>query len=315
MQSSQPGAQGSAEEAEVTHFHESAWQDMLEEALEELLHGEGAGFELAGVGGAVQEGEQGSLHTAAMIDGEQAPVADGDAVDVGSQVFEGSLSIAHPFAVDDPFPSPDFFGGLLVESCFSQGALEGSAEQFGEGFHMQEEVLACGQPANPILVHTAAGSQVVDVGMVDQFAGPGMQHTQHADLPAHKAWIPGQFLGCLCGSTKEQVVEQLLVASGDLAQLRGKREGQKEVGDRQEQPPLDFQPLLGLLVLAFGTTAVATGVVAVADFAAIWAVKDLSAQGLGAAALDGAHSLVVAGQEARGVLLAISWTVLVEDVG
>jgi hypothetical protein len=44
LQRSQPGAQGGCEEAEVAHFHEAAWQDVLEEALDEMLHGEGAGF-------------------------------------------------------------------------------------------------------------------------------------------------------------------------------------------------------------------------------------------------------------------------------
>ena len=49
LQSSQASAQGGSKEAEVAHFHKTAWQDMLEEALHELFHGEGTGFELAGV--------------------------------------------------------------------------------------------------------------------------------------------------------------------------------------------------------------------------------------------------------------------------
>jgi len=61
--------------------------------------------------------------------------------------------------------------------------------------------------------------------------------------------------------------------------------------------------------------AIAAGVVAVADFTAGRAGKDLSTQHLCAAVLDRAHRLVVAGQEAQGVFLAISGTVLVEDVG
>ena len=76
-----------------------------------------------------------------------------------------------------------------------------------------------------------------------------------------------------------------------------------------------FQPGLGLLLLALGAVAVAAGVVTVADFATIWAGKDLSAQRFGTAALDRTHGLIVTGQEAWGVFLAISWTVLVEDVG
>jgi len=49
LESGQAGAQGSAEEAKVAHFHEAARQDVLEEALDEVFHGESAGFELPGV--------------------------------------------------------------------------------------------------------------------------------------------------------------------------------------------------------------------------------------------------------------------------
>ena len=49
LQNGQAGAQGGSEEAEVAHFHETARQDVLEEALDELLHREGTGHELPGV--------------------------------------------------------------------------------------------------------------------------------------------------------------------------------------------------------------------------------------------------------------------------
>jgi hypothetical protein len=116
LQSGQAGAAGSAEETEVAHFHEAARQDVLEEALDEMLHGEGTSFELASICGAVLESDLGSLQAATLIDGEQAPVAESNAVDVGSQVFESSLPIANWFAVDNPCSLPDFFGDVCVES-------------------------------------------------------------------------------------------------------------------------------------------------------------------------------------------------------
>ena len=314
LQSSQAGAQGCGEEAEIAHFHEAARQDMLEEALDEVLHGESTGFELAGVGGAVLESELGSFHAATVMDGEQAPVADGDAVDVRGQILESSLPIADLFAIDNPFSPPDLGRDVGVEGGSAQSALEGSAEQLGEGLHMQEEVFAGGQPRLPITAYPAAGSQVMHVGMVEQVAGPGVQHAYHANLPAHKAWIFCQLLGCPGGSAEEQVVDQLLVLAGNLAQFRWKREGQQEVRDAQEQSLLHFQPVLGLLVLAFGAVAVAAGVIAVADFTAGRADEDLPTQRLGAATLNGAHSLVVAGQQAGGVFLAIGGTVLAKDI-
>lgn len=231
LQSSQARAAGSAEEAEVAHFHEAARQDVLEETLDEVLHREATGLELSGVGWTILEGKQGSFQATAMIDGDQTAVIDGNAVDVGGQVFEGSLSITNWFAMHNPLSSPDFRGDLCVESGFAQGVLEGSAEQFGEGFHGQEEVFAGWQPGISIIAYPAAGDQIVHVGMVEEVAGPGMQYAHHPDLPAHKSWISGQFLGRLGRSTEEQVVNQLLIVAGNLAQFRREGEGQQEVRD------------------------------------------------------------------------------------
>jgi len=67
-------------------------------------------------------------------------------------------------------------------------------------------------------------------------------------------------------------------------------------------------------VLALGTVAVATGVVAVTDFTAGRAGKDLSSQRLGTAALDGAHRLAMARQQVCGIFLAVGGTVLAEEI-
>jgi hypothetical protein len=77
---------------------------------------------------------------------------------------------------------------------------------------------------------------------------------------------------------------------------------------------LEFQPVLGLLVLALGAMAIAAGVIAVTDFTASRAGKDLSTQRLSAAVLDGAHSLAMTGQEVCGILLAVGGTVLAKDI-
>lgn len=49
LQGGQSGTQGRSEETVVAHFHEATRQDVLEEALDELLHGEGTGFEMPGI--------------------------------------------------------------------------------------------------------------------------------------------------------------------------------------------------------------------------------------------------------------------------
>jgi len=102
--------------------------------------------------------------------------------------------------------------------------------------------------------------------------------------------------------------------AGELAQLGGEGEGQQEIRDWQEQSLLEFQPVLGLLVLALGAMAIAAGVIAVADFPAGQTSKDLSTQRLCTAALDGAHSLAVAGQEVCSVFLTIGGAILAKDI-
>ena len=190
---------------------------MLKEALDEMLHGERTGLELSGVRGAVLKGDLRGLQAATMIDGEQTPVSECDAVDVGGQILERGLSVTHWFAMHDPFSPPDFWRDLCIESCFSQSALEGSPEQLGESFYRQEKVFTCGQPPLSIVAHPTARNQVMHMRMVEQVAGPGMQHADHSNLAAHKSWISGQFLGCLGRSAEEQAVDQLLILAGDLA--------------------------------------------------------------------------------------------------
>lgn len=55
----------------------------------------------------------------------------------------------------------------------------------------------------------------MDVGMISQVAGPGMQNANHANITAQKARIVRQLLRRLGRSAKEQVVEQPLMAAGE----------------------------------------------------------------------------------------------------
>ena len=75
------------------------------------------------------------------------------------------------------------------------------------------------------------------------------------------------------------------------------------------------QPLLAGLVLALGTVAVLTGVVAVTSFAAILTGVDLPTQNFGAALFDGGHRFEMAGRDASLKLLAIGRAVLAENLG
>ena len=88
------------EQAEVTDFDEPVGKDMLEEATDELLGGEGAVLEL--VSGGVFVGES----DLAMMQAAEAVVGDSDAKDVRSEILEGLLAGADGFGVNHPFLFP-----------------------------------------------------------------------------------------------------------------------------------------------------------------------------------------------------------------
>ena len=88
MQGRQTLAVSRGEEAEVAHLDKAFWENVLEEAVDECLGGEGAELELTGIGSVIAEGDM------IILEFDKAAVADGDAEDIGSEVFEGGAAVA-----------------------------------------------------------------------------------------------------------------------------------------------------------------------------------------------------------------------------
>jgi len=128
LQSQQTGTNSSTQETEITHLHETAGKNVLEEALHEFLGREGALLELPGIGCAVAESDLGGFHAAAVLDADQTAIAESDAKDIGCQITQGSLPIAHGFAVYNPIAAPDFGGDECEEGCLLQQVLKGGTE-------------------------------------------------------------------------------------------------------------------------------------------------------------------------------------------
>jgi hypothetical protein len=109
---SQEQALGGAEETEIADLDEASGQDVLEEAVDELIGGEGTKLVPAGIGRAVTEGDL------VVFEFDQAAVADGDAEYVRSQILESSATIADRFAVNDPILLPDIGRDIIGEAGF-----------------------------------------------------------------------------------------------------------------------------------------------------------------------------------------------------
>ncbi len=119
-------------ETEVTHFHKSSREHMLQKALNELLRRERTQFELSRVGRAVLKSNPGSFHTARINPFDQATVANSNTVNIGRQILERRLPIAHGLAMHDPLAMPDFCWYLGEEGRWAQMMLEPGAEQAGQ---------------------------------------------------------------------------------------------------------------------------------------------------------------------------------------
>ena len=59
----------------------------------------------------------------------------------------------------------------------------------------------------------------MDVGMEDEGAAPGVEHTQHAQLCAQASGIAGEILQCLGAGSKQEVQPDLLMRADEPAQL------------------------------------------------------------------------------------------------
>jgi len=57
----------------------------------------------------------------------------------------------------------------------------------------------------------------MDVGMVSQVAGPGLQDAQETNLTTEEAGVVGQLLQSRGRSLKQQVIDQALVSAGEAS--------------------------------------------------------------------------------------------------
>ena len=99
---SERGAAIVSEETEVAHFDKALGQDMLQETLHELLDRKRTEFELSGIGLAVLKSNLRFLHAALVHQFNQAAIADGDTIDIRSQILERGLTIPDRQAMHDP---------------------------------------------------------------------------------------------------------------------------------------------------------------------------------------------------------------------
>ena len=228
---------------------------MLQKAANELFGGKSRGLELAGIGCAITKGDPAIVHI------ENAVIADGNAKDVGSQVLESEGSVADRFTMHDPIFMPHLWGNVGKAIAILQSIPKLGPEYPGKRFYGKQKGLGSWQPQFTVLVKSPARNQVVDVRVVTQIASPSVKHAHHTHLSADKTRVCAQCLHSLCRHAEQDIVNQLLISPSHVAQFIGQRKSDQKVWHRQENILLFLQPLVGLVVLTFGTMSVAAGMI------------------------------------------------------
>ena len=126
------------------------------------------------------------------------------------------------------------------------------------------------------------------VGVILQRPAPGVQDAEEAEPIGADELRVGRQRECLAGRLEERGVDRPLMAPRDVAQRGRQREGDQEVGTRQQAVGLVLEPGLGLVALARRAMPVAAGAAHGLDLAAGVAAVEHRAQLTGAAGGDGA---------------------------
>ena len=224
-----------------------------------MRRGQRAACQLTGATVTIPEGD------APVGEGLEAAVGDRDPEDVAAEVVEHPVSGAGRLHVDDPVARPACRGRPDRASPARRRASRIFPRKTRrEDVAGEEEVGAWRRdPARAVGRESPTGDEDVDVRVIPQVLRPGMQDGEDRGAGAEMLGIGRDGEQRLGGGAHERVVHRALVGAGDRAEFLGQREGDEEVGARQEPRPVAIEPASGLLAVALGAVAVATGVVAV----------------------------------------------------
>lgn len=292
----------------IADFVKAFGEDVLEEAPHELLSFELAGSLFVFLAILVEKGDTLFVH------GQDATVVDGHAEDVARQVLQDSL---HPLApggaVRHPLLLPGIGGKGKIGVFFLQAAHEFSPDQPGEGAQREEEFFAGWLPV-AVVGDAAASDQTVEMRVVDEHLGPGVEYHENANHGPDVAGILGQFQDGIGTGLHEKSVKILLVGAEDLAKGLWHSDGEVEVGNWKHFLLSLVKPETGLFAVAFWATSVLAGVIGKNGCAASIALVEVATQGLGTAVDDIRDGLFMRWWHAVAMSLQIGRTKAAKDV-
>jgi len=181
----------------------------------------------------------------------------------GARDRQGRLAAADRNDVHDPVLLPNILGNLSEQTGLLEQVPELGTEDRGQGFLRQEVVVSRRSPPLAVRVQPTSGDQGVHMRVVAQVSRPAMQDADQAKGATDVFGIGSQPLQGLLGGLEEQIVDDLLVGTGQTSHAVRYGEGGQEVRDGQEPGSLLLEPAIGLAILTLGAVAVFTGVLLV----------------------------------------------------
>ena len=266
---------------------EAVRKDVLGVAPHELHPVKGHGLFLAAVAVVlVFEGD------ALVINGEDAPVTDGDAVGVAGEVLQRALRPTdRALGIDYPRLGEASLPDIIRDGLdCGQRRHELGPEHLPESLHREEErfllpVLDLRKGLPPVAVQPSSASRhdAVQVGMEHQVAAPGVQKGRHPQL---HTGLPAEGVQRVPRRMEEGCVGLLLMAEDERVQHVRDGEHRVEVHDGEEFLLAGEQPRLTLRILAAGTVAVPATVIERMFLPAFRTDCHMAAKGLRAAVAD-----------------------------
>lgn len=302
---------GGCEPAEVTDALQAFGQDMLKKAMDEAFDGQTQRAQ--GAGRAVPRGEG---NVRAVI-GHNAFGAEGGAVNVGGQVFESGFAAADGLDVGHPISKPNAAGDLgeelwmiVLERLFEAGAKPQSQNL------LREEIVGIfgAHPAEAIGGKSAAGHDAMDVGMITQVTGPGLEDGEQAEFRAEVFVVARDLLQRTGALADEQRIKVLLAGADERAQFGRHGESDQIIRRRQEPLALAGQPLGGVGMAALRAGAMIAGVVGKMLPPAL-APEELASERGGAATENGSNGAPMRRPQARAKLPFIRRPMAAQDFG
>ena len=152
-----------------------------------------------------------------------------------------------------------------------------ATKQRAENAHRKEEAWPTGDPSGAVAGESSAGNEAVNVGMVFEGLAPGVQDGKDADLRTQVLRVPRNRAQCLRRSSKQNVVDHLLILQSDARKLVRDREDDMEVLDGQDLLLSLGGPIGSRCLLALGAVSIPARVVRDALVPALVALLDVPA--------------------------------------